>query len=538
MPLNLQGFVGEPNQWAGLYHAADQMEKRQLKADQLAMQQQAKRNAAGTFLQNYLDPKDYLSGTQFDPMILQGLQEAMQQGSRLAAAGADSPMLMMALGPMVNKLSTYSTNAKNINKQVDDQIAKLKDSGYTGYDFAKLRDEALKSAFYKPDANGQLQLDPDQADPSVDWIGKAIETSPELVTTSRGWDEFADKAKMKTEADMVQDYDRFGTMDKRKVNLKYQEYMVPERKGGKVTGFVPKYEMANDQGQPIMHTFTNDQGQKVIDQVRVLDNDIYEGLRKDLKDQIRGQVKQHLAEYRTATGKEISPNSPQAKLVERALAYDELNRPQRNFGAIDYATIENKLSPQMISVNVQSTPQFKENLREITEIKADVRDQHKPLKTNPIETIGEIFSGNPDYLQNTIPNSPLIDVTTVFPKGGLKAGRGQNFNYRGIYFNPDTRELTVEKEGKLDMYGRKPVSTEFIKESDIGKFIYQIGEANGIGYPRIKELLKKIGYENNKFKVSEEVEMQRDIDKREKKVKAWRQITTQPLGLPFTGANQ
>ncbi len=538
MPLNLQGFVGEPNQWAGLYHAADQMEKRQLKADQLALQQQAKRNAAGTFLQNYLDPKDYLSGTQLDPLINQGIHEALQQGARLVAAGADSPMLMMALGPMVNKLSTYSTNAKNINKQVDDQIAKLKDSGYTGYDFAKLREEALKSAFYKPDANGQLQLDPDQADPSVNWVSQAIKDRPEAVTSVRGWEDFANKAKTKTETHSVEDYDRFGTKDKVDVNVTYQEYMQPEWDGKKIKGFVPKYTLAYDGGQPLMHTFTDEAGKPVREQVRLLDKSIFEGLSDDLRADLRGKLKTELNNYESATGKKISPNSQQAQLVEQALAYRELNRPQRNYGKIGEKIINNKPSPQMISLNVQSTPQYKENLREITEIKAEVRDQHKPLKTNPIETIGEIFSGNPDYLQNTIPNSPLIDVTTVFPKGGLKAGRGQNFNYRGIYYNPDTRELTVEKEGKLDMYGRKPVSTEVIKESDIGKFIYQIGEANGIGYPRIKELLKKIGYENNKFKVSEEVEMQRDIDRREKKVKAWRQITTQPLGLPFTEANK
>jgi hypothetical protein len=135
MPLNLQGFVTEPNQWAGLYQAANQLEKRQARADQLALQQQTKRNAAGTFLQNYLDPKDYLSGTQFDPLILQGLQEAKQQGARLVASGADSPTLMMALGPMVNKLTKYTTNAKNINKQVDEQIKLMKDSGEIGYDF-------------------------------------------------------------------------------------------------------------------------------------------------------------------------------------------------------------------------------------------------------------------------------------------------------------------------------------------------------------------------------------------------------------------
>lgn len=537
MPLNLQGFVSEPNQWAGLYQAANALEKRQLKADQLALQQQSKRNAAGSFLNQYLDPKDYLTGTQFDPMILQGLQEAMQQGSKLAASGADSPMLMMALGPMVNKLTKYSTNAKNINKQVDDQIGKLKESGYTGYDYSKLREHALKTAFYKQDPNGKLQLDPDKADPSVDWVSKTIEESPELVTSVRGWEDFANKAKMKTEADMVQDFDRFGTMDKQKVNLKFQEYMVPERKGGKVVGFVPKYEMANDGGQPLMHVFTDSSGKQVKDQVRVLDQSIYEGLSDDLKADLRGKVKLQLKEYETATGEKIAPNSPRAKLVERALAYDELNRPQRNYGAIDYATIENKPSPQMVNLNIRGTDQFMQTEQKIAEMKADVRDAHKPLKSNPIETIGEIANGNPEYLGGV--KGPYgVEVTEVFPSGGLKAGRGQNFSYRKIYFDPAKRQFTVEKENKQDFLGRKVTTVETIPENEVGKFIYRIGEANGIGYSKIKELLKKIGYEGGRFKNAANIQPQLDFENRAKSVQGWRDIFKQPLGPELTPTKQ
>ena len=114
----------------------------------------------------------------------------------------------------------------------------MKESGLIGYDFGKIKEEALKSAFYKTDANGQSQLDPDQADPSINWVEKAIQESPDKVTTGLGFDTFADKAKMKEEASSIQDFDRFGNMDRHDVNLKYQEYMVPERDGTKVTGFV------------------------------------------------------------------------------------------------------------------------------------------------------------------------------------------------------------------------------------------------------------------------------------------------------------
>jgi hypothetical protein len=541
MPLDLKGFVGEPNQWAGLYHAADQMEKRKLRADQLALQQQTKRNATGTFLQNYLDPKDYLSGTQFDPMIIQGLQEAMKQGTLLAASGADSPSLLMALGPMVNKLITYSTNAKTINKQVDDQISRMKESGYMGYDYAKLKEEALQNAFYKQDANGQMQLNPDQADTSVNWVDKAIELSPEKVTTSRGWDTFADKAKMKENTLSVQDFDRFGTLDRNDVNVKFQEYMVPEwetYKGGRrIKGFVPDFEVAQDGGQPIRHSFTDAAGKSAFEPVRVVKQSIYDGLSKDLKDNIRGQVKAHINEYETATGEKLLPNSPKVNIIERAIAYNELNRPQRNFGNIGQKIIDNKPSQQMISLNVKSTPQYRETERNLLEDRANIRDQHRLLKTNPIETVGEIFNGNPDYLQGErvlVPGgdgTKMYDVTGVFPGGGLKSGRGQGYSYRNIYFDPDARALTVVREAKQDMFGRKLTTNETIPEKDIGKFIYKIGEANGVPYSKIKEYLKKIGYSNNEFKSTRQTQDQRDFERHQQGANGWRRSMLP--GQPF-----
>lgn len=545
MPLNLQGFVGDTNQWAGLYHAADQLEKRQLKADQLAANQLAKRNAAGTFLQNYLNPKDYLSGTQLDPLINEGIQEAMQRGSALAAYGADSPTLMMALGPMVNKLSMYSTNAKTINKQIDDQIKLMKDTGHIGYDYGKLRDEALRNAFYKQGANGQMQLDPDQADPSVDWVGKAIEASPEKVTTDLGWDTFARDAKMKSESASVQDFDRFGNMDKHNVNMKFQEYMVPEWegdavKGMKVKGFVPKYNEMIDGGQSLMHPFTDDKGNVTMAPVRILDESVYKGLPEGLRKNLRGKLKQHIKEYETNTGEKIALDSPRAEYIERALAYDELNRPQRNRGNKGDLEINDKPSQQMISLNVKSTPQALETARAYKEMEADVRDNHRQLKQNPVETLGEIYNGNPDYLTKSLEAIPNgggrtgIEVTDAFPGGTLKSAKSDGFNYKKIYFDPVKRDLVLERETKQDMFGRKHQSLEIIPEKEMGQFMYRIGRINKMSYDQIKKLMAKMGFKDNKFKNSEQQRAAADVDRRVKADKGWRQV----LNTPFTLFNQ
>lgn len=540
MPLDLSGFNTGQQQWAGLYHAADNLEKRKLRNDQLAAQQQGKRAAAGTFLQNYLDPKDLLSGTALDPMILDGLQVAMQQGAQLAASGADAPTLMMALGPMVNKLTKYATNAKNINKQVDDQIGKMKESGHIGYDYGKIKEEALRSAFYKQGADGKMQLDPEQADPAVDWVTKAIQTSPEKVTTSVGWDTFADKAKMKEETMSITGYDPLGKMNKREANVKFQEYMVPEleigkhgKPTGKIAGFVPKYETAVDDGKPIMHKFTGPDGKPTKAAVRVVDKSLFDGLPQGLQDNIKGQVKLRLGEYETATGEKIPMGSPRAELVARALAYDELNRPQRNYGNKGTKVINDKPSPQQISLNIGGTDQYLDNLEKQAEARTRGRLTAKgEFRSEAGNTFMKITSGDPQYLQGDTVNKGgknVIDVTGTFPGGGLKAGTGANFQYGGIYFDPTDKSFVVEKELPADRFGNKKVTTETIPEKDFGKFLYKIAKSNGMDYPEVEQMLKDMGYKDGSFK-STPSDPAKDFDTRAKK-KSWKDaLTTLPFG--------
>jgi len=504
MPLDLRGFTNEPNQWAGLYHAADTLEKNKLRADQLAISAQAKRNAAGTFLQNYLDPKDFLTGTAFDPMLIHGLQTATEHGAQLAAAGADSPTLMMALGPMVNKLATYAANAKNINKQVDDQISKMKESGAIGYDYAKLKDESIRNAFYKTDEKtGQSMLDPDNADPTVNWIQKAIEKSPERVTTSQGFDQFADKAKMKTLADSVKSYDSHGNDNETKYNLKFQEYMTPERDiKGKVTRFVPLHDVATEKGNPLIHTFTDASGKEVKAPVRLLDESTFDTLPEGLIDNIKGQVKAHLNEYETATGEKIPMGSPKAKYIARALAYNELNSPHRNFGSIEHAGVYDKPSSAQVNLNIGSSPAWLNMLQNQSQAREQGRQNVVGMKgMDAANVLTKVFNNDPDVLANTNTvkdGRQVHDITGMFTGGGLKAGRGVNYKYKGIYYDPDKRGLLIEKETK-DRFGIPHTETETITEDQIGPFMYKIGPANVIPAAKIKTALEQMGYKDGKF---------------------------------------
>lgn len=515
---------------------ADTLERRKARQDQLTAQSQSKRGAAGTFLQNYLDPKDYLSGTAYDPMILEGLQDAMQQGAKLAAAGADSPTLMMALGPMVNRLTTYSTNAKNINKQVDDSIKGMQADKQEGYNWQALKQEALQKAFFKTDEKGQHVLDPDNANPSIDWIGKAIEDSPEKVTTPEAFDFYAKNSQVNKSLHDITEMDSHGNPSRSKVHLTAQNYLSPEydKKTGKVNDFVPIHDLATEKGDPLYHTFTDAKGNETKAQVRLLDEKLFDSLRPGQINYVRGLVKQHINEYQNSTGEKISMDSPKAKLIARALAYDELNKPTRKSTNIEYVQQE-KLSPQQINLNVGGTDQYLQNLQAQTAARTagrlSVSDQYK---INAVQAIGKIVHNDSEFLQGPTVDRDgrkLVDVSSVFPGGGLSPGKGANFKYKGVFYDPDKREFVVDKSNK-DQFGLEQTWTETVPQKDLGKFIYKIASSNGVPYSKVKKLLDEIGFRDGKIQGVPDEETIKDFEKR-KKEKSYGDILAHPFGKPF-----
>lgn len=557
MPLDLRGFTQEPNQWAGLYHAADQLEKRKLRQDQLDMQKQSKRAAAGTFLQNYLDPKDMLTGTAYDPMIVQGLQAAQQQGAALAAAGADAPTLMMALGPMVNKLSQYSINAKTINKQVDDQIKLMRESGLTGYDYGKLKEMALNKAFYKQGAKGQEMVDPGEIDPSTNYIQKAIQDHPDQVTTAAGLDMFAKNSPMQKILDKQTNYDAYGNMSESKVHLIGQNWLQPEydtdpKRKDHITGLVPKHDIATEQGQPLFHDFTNELGKTTREPVRLLSEDVYDDIMKrrpDINDYMRGIVKQHLSEYKDKTGKEISENDPRSKMVARAIAYNELN--SRKAQSIENAEINDKPSAAQATLNVQSSDKYLQNVYDKAHAakagRASVMtaaEQAKANKRNVGQVLGDIFTGKEDLNNNekvklsgtyTTPSGEkkpfndrqAIDITSSMPGGSIKAGKGVNYKYKGVYFDPTSKTAFIAQE-ETSPSGTKHTDYKEIPEANFGQFYNKVAEANGVAKSSVRNDLDKMGYKNGKFGGTNAQaaskpasEQAADFNKRKQKAKEW-----------------
>lgn len=328
MALDVSRFVTPEQTYGGLYQMADTLEKNKLRDQQLLEQQQSRKLANTKFLQNYLDPKDFLTGTNYDPMIVGQLNNLMNQGAELASKGADTPTIMMALNPAVSRLNDYSQKAKLINNQINQSVSSLKQ--YHGYDINALTQQAKKNAFY--DASGNLK-DISTLDPDTNWVGETIQKNPDLVTTSAGLDDFVNKVPMGEYSPKVQ------TMVAGKKRLvgydaKYPFYMGVQTdaqgntlldKSGNPLGLdVVSSPITDDKGMPITNPQTNEP-------FRAMEQNRFNAIMNhnpDIANYVRGQAIQHFKQIGDGT---IPPeNSPQFEMMQRSILYDELKSRNRS----------------------------------------------------------------------------------------------------------------------------------------------------------------------------------------------------------------
>jgi hypothetical protein len=543
MAVNFNQFVVQQPEWGGLYKAADTLERRRLRDDEQQQRKDARKHASAQFLQNYLDPKDYMSGTAYDPMIVKGLDEAMQQGAELAAKGVDTPTMMMALGPMVKKLSDYSSRAKTLNTQLDDQIKKMQQSDMTGYDYAALKREALQSAMFDVDPqSGKSTVNPSKADPGVDWISKVLQESPEKVTTNAALDEFAKKSSMSKDTHKVDKYTLKGELDSQKYHTIGQNWLQTEYdKEGRPVEMVPKYEEALNEGKPLTHPFKDQKTGKVTEApVRMLEEGIFDNLPASAMHRIQALTKEKIKEFKVG-GEEISMQDPKAKMVARAIAYDELNR--RKARTIEYAGIENKPSTQQIILQNQNTPEYMEFLEQKAaaskrgrESVPDAGDEAKADKLNAGQALGRVFRNDPEFTSGgeselkgkakvygsdevtDLGTRKVINITSALPGGGLKTNTAQGFDYGNVYYDPRSRSLILDKTSGSGF--KKKTSKEIVPESKVGQFIANIAESNGIPRAGVRKLLDEIGYKDQKFTGANDDELfKKELEKRKKSYK-------------------
>lgn len=325
---NIRGFVTPEQEFGGIYQAGEIIQRNRYRDEQQQREREGRLAATGKFLTDYLDPKDRLTGTAYDPEIVRQLNDALVEGAELAKKGAGTSDILMALGPKVGRISEYSQKAKLVNKAIGDAVAKLKP--YKGYNTDALAEEAKKMAFY--DEGGKLK-DITTVDPNVDWVTETVKTRPDLVTTSAGLEDFIAKTPMREYANEVQTM--FGG---RKKNVKYDakspfwmDVQTDEQgnaitdKSGNPVGLGVKSEIwKDDKGQPLIDPETKQP-------YKMLGKPEYNSImahNPDVADWVRGQV---VSTFRQMGEKVPAEDSPQWEGMARNILHDELKTRDKSF---------------------------------------------------------------------------------------------------------------------------------------------------------------------------------------------------------------
>lgn len=505
MPLDLSGFVSGPQTFEGIDKAADIIMQQRQRAEKLKQEREGKQAATSKFLADYLDPKDHLTGTNYDSQVVAGYGSILQQAQALAQKGASTSDILMAIGPSVNKLNQYSTTAKQVNQNIKDSVGRLK--GYAGYNPEALEAEAKKQAFYGPD--GKLK-DPSTIDPNQNYVAMAAQNSPELVTTGKGLDDFVNKTPMA-------DYSRnvttaYGGRSKvSKIEAKHPFWedlkrdangnVLADATGAPVGLGVVGSSMLDDKNQPIVNPQTGQPFQ-------VMDKGHFNAImthNPDVADYVRGQVNQHFK----ATGAKELPQegSPQWDMMARHILGDELaDRSRSTFRTVD----QQKETAPAVKVEIGRDPNMLNDLAKYesaVKLKGDYSiydpKAQKAVKTNAVEAIGKVFNNDPVFLggeHTEVGGRNVIDVTDFLPGGGLKSGRGDDQVYKGIYYDPAKRSLLVTQQARTkDKTGQKPTDLEEIPESKAGLFMTRIAAANGVDPDKVSGILGNLGYRGAKF---------------------------------------
>ncbi len=355
--LDLNGFVTPEQNYGGLYKLSDTLQKnnylKQAEADRqerLANQAEAKRNATATYLQGYLNPKHFLTGTNYDPVITTGVSGILQKAMSLASQGIDAPTITMAINPDVADLSKASQNIQAIDAQRDESVKNL--SKIKGIDPDKYNQAFRDAAFYTTDANGKKTLnDMSTLDANKD-IATGVLNNGDIYT-NEGISDYLKNSKPTTVDFNNRVRDANGTVHQVKGTQTSPSFMISDQDANGVhQGFVPKYETATEGDAALLHTFKDDTGNEVKAPVRMVTDDIWQNLpsagKGYIMQEVRGLIKDH---------PEIKLSSPQAEHLGKAILYDELKNSPDNYSTFKRTDVNLQPLPPRITINNGSANQ-------------------------------------------------------------------------------------------------------------------------------------------------------------------------------------
>lgn len=486
-----------------LSHLSQTLFMRNIQNQRLELAREQKRDEAAGFIQQELNPEHFGTGTIYDPVINQNLSAIRQRAFAMATNGADKAAIQMAIGPAMDKLNQYQMTAKTVAKNVDDYLKVMHENKMDeGYKMGDLRQAALQSAFTTKDKDGNIALvDPSNVNPSVNYIQKAINDNPGAYTTDEALINYAKNSPKSTRQSTITTHDQLGNTSKRMVDITGANWEIPEADAkGNIT-MVPNYDYATDNGQVIMHTGPDGRQQPV----RLFNEQHFNQMmasKPAIADYIKGEVQQHLNDYRDANGKPIDLSSPSAKLLGRAIAYQIL--AANNNSSVKSVQDLNKPSGAEVAIHVYGNKEQQSYDRTMGNLEAKSDAGAAGLtrgKENTIQSLVRVFNNDPNYLDGAptkVNGTAVIDITNKLPKGQLKyvvdeqdQKAGKKTNYQGVYYDPAGRQLILK-----NMHG----GIETISESHAGQFFARIAEANGVPLSAVKPAMAAGGWSGGEIR--------------------------------------
>lgn len=335
MAIDVNNFIVPEQNLGGLYKVGDTLAKENYRKRQASEDAQKEQLASTKYLSNYFDPKEHLTGSQFDPTTNQLLGKAYNQALDLVKQNVPLSQILMATSPLVNQVNDYMQKGKMYNEQKKNTIAALKD--VKGIDVNKLSNEMDNAAFPIDPKTGQRDVN--QFDPNSNYADVALKNGD--VYTNEGFSDYVSKAGKNTTVEDVTVQNPNKSLRRTKAEITIPSFMQKETdERGAVTGFVPKYDIATEGDTKLMHTF----GEQGDHPVRIVTQEVFDSLPAEAKAYLRQEVKRHSDKLG------VPITSAQAENFAKALAYDELKQSGKNYSTLKEQQIE-KAAPAPVIKN-------------------------------------------------------------------------------------------------------------------------------------------------------------------------------------------
>jgi len=317
--LDLRGFTTPEQSFGGLYKMGDTLDRNRQRTEMSQQRDAANKSMKAKFLENYLDPKEYLTGTINDPYITERLSNILQKGSVLAnEKGVDANMMQMALSTDVNKLTKEVQNIKEVERQRKESSDLLK--GRKGIDPQKYNEHFKRSAYFNED--GTLK-DLSDIDPTKNYADETFRNGE--IYTPEGIDEFVKGSGKNTYSAKLKVQNGRGGFEDKGVSITSPSFMIPDKDGaGNHVGFVPEWEYATSEGKNVPHDFYDaSTGKYQKADVRMVTKDVYGALPPEAKAYLRQEAIKYAKQHN------VEPSSPEVDNFQRTLAYDEIKRSEK-----------------------------------------------------------------------------------------------------------------------------------------------------------------------------------------------------------------